>query len=125
MSFSYLLSEVRELIEAIVELDADHVLEEWNDVMLCALIWLSRFLPLGWVPLRSGMGRSSVIKFEARIAVWLEIYAHHGRTFRKEYMSGGSNYRKRHKVQTALRRAGQTDVDWQWVEARVGGFEAC
>ena len=119
----YLLGEVQELVEAVLELNLDHIREEWNDVMLCTLCWLAKFLPIGRVRFLPGMGLSSAKKFAGRRQVWKDIFAHHGTVFRKEYLIAGGNYRKRHKVQRVLALGEVHEVDWLWVEAWVGGFE--
>lgn len=125
MTFDYLLSEVSELAEAIRERSVAHTWEEWNDVMLCLMVWLARGLPFLWlVPIVPGLGLSSVRKFAARTQIWESILSHHGQEFRMELLQFGSNYRKQHKVARVLGMVGVTEVSWTWVEAKVGGFES-
>lgn len=124
MTLSYVLGEARELVEAAISLDIDATREEWSDVILCLLAWVSKFLPIGWMPFLPGFGLRAAKKFAARIEVWQEIFLHHGKVFRKEYQIQGGNYRKRVKVERVLAAGGfEGEIDWGWVESRVGGFE--
>jgi len=126
MTWAFCIGEMQELREAIAERDAAHAWEEWNDVTLCLLAWASEHFPvLGWMPILPGLGLLSAEKFAARISVWEDIFEHHGVQFRKEHLFAGSNYRKAHKVVRVLGLGGveESDVDLEWVEKRVGGFE--
>jgi hypothetical protein len=125
MTWEFVSGEFDELVEAIQERDIDHIREEWNDVTLCFQAWLSRVLPIGWVPIFPGLGLSSARKFAARRPVWHQIFDHHGVDFRKESLFDGSNFRKKHKVIRVLGRSGvlPEKVDLLWIESLVGGWE--
>lgn len=123
MTWAFCLSEMKELAEAVLEADLQHIHEEWNDVCICLQSWFAEYLPIGWTPILPGFGLFSARKFAARISVWQQIFAHHGVDFQKEFLFAGSNYRKRHKVSAVLRQGGCEEVDFEWVGTLVGGFE--
>jgi hypothetical protein len=124
MTIGYLLSEVHELIEAVLECSVDHIREEWNDVAFSVLCLVAQAYSAAdeWRVL-DGLGRSSCEKFLSRINVWVEICSHHGVNFDRESLAGGSNYRKRTKVSRVLGFHEVEDIDWVWVSTLVGGFE--
>ena len=124
MTVGYLMSEVRELIEATLEFSVDHIREEWNDVAFSALCLIAQAYPKAdeWKVL-DGLGKSSCDKFLARLDVWVKICSHHGVDFDRESLAGGSNYRKRTKVSRVMGFHGVEDIDWEWVSALVDGFE--
>lgn len=121
----YAFGEFLELIEAVREGDIAHVREEWSDVCLCTLAWLSEYIPLDWMPVLPGFGLMAARKFTARRAVWREIFDVHGVEFANLYLSNGGNYRKRHKVIKALALVGVSEeqVQWEQVSVLTGGFE--
>ena len=125
MSASHTWSEILELWEALWEGNADHVVEEWNDVMLCSLLLLSRWVPLRWMYVYPGFGHASVEKFLKRNETWADIFVHHGAVFHPRFTVGGSNFRKRYKVVRVLGNGGveEADIDWDVVRDMVGGFE--
>tara|TARA_Y100000034_G_C6878301_1_gene402031 strand:- start:872 stop:1297 length:426 start_codon:yes stop_codon:yes gene_type:complete len=125
MTWDFCMGELDELIEAVEERDASHVHEEWNDVLLCLLAWMSKYVPIDWMPIFPGFGLFSAHKFAARTSVWVQIFEHHGVSFNKVFLSEGSNFRKRHKVRRVLGLAGVApkEVDLVWVGNIVGGFE--
>jgi len=123
MTLRFVFGEFQELVEALGERDWRHVHEEWNDVTLCSQAWLAEYLPLDWTPILPGLGLFSAHKFAARTSVWEEIFDHHNVDFRMGCLKKGSNYRKAHKVTWALGQAGVLEVDFDWVENLVGGFE--
>ena len=121
----WLLGEVEELVEELRKGDLRGVREEWGDVAFVALILVYQLFPfLGGVPFLPGLGLWSCHKFLARFAVWEEICAHHDVVFEVDSLSGGSNYRKLHKVEQVLRYHGVKGVDVDWVRLHVGGFES-
>lgn len=124
MTWSFCWGEFKELVEAVVERDVAHIREEWNDVWFClwGLLGQATSRVWGWT-IPKGLGHSSCVKFDARINVWVEIAAHHGKPFMPETLKGGSNFRKRSKVRRILKAHGVEDIDWGWVEAMVLGFE--
>ena len=125
MTLDFILGEVEEMVAAAREGSLPHVWEEWNDVMLCTMCWVSQFVPFfQWMPILPGLGLSSVKKFAARVSTWEQIFAHHGLVFHMEYVCEGSNFRKQHKVKRVLALGGCSVPDLPWVETRVGGFEA-
>lgn len=125
MTWSFCFGEMKELVEAVRNADIDNAREEWNDVCVCVQAWLSEYLPIDWAPILPGLGLSSAQKFAARRAVWQQIFDHHGVYFHRKYLFKGGNYRKRHKVAFALAQGGLAgeEVDYEWVDTFVGGFE--
>lgn len=124
MTFSFLMGEVDELIEACRARKMHSIWEEWNDVWYCVWSWFFSYVPaIGFIPVVPGLGLSSVRKFQKRMDGWVHICEHHKVSFNKSHLFDGSNYRKKRKVARILSRHGVTSIDWGWIEATVGGWE--
>lgn len=126
MTWRFCWGEIRELAEAVQERDVSHIREEWNDVWFC--LWGMAGQATSWVrgwTIPKGLGHASCVKFAARIDVWVEICEKHDVVLHLPSLKEGSNFRKRSKVARILRahglRSGQ--MQWAWIEDRVGGFE--
>lgn len=121
MTLPYVLSEVKELLTAKTWSEA---YEEWNDVVLCTLLWLANKDECVYeVRLLPGLGRSTALKYIARLDVWRSIFALHGAVFATRYLAEGSNYKKLEKVRKALAHCGVYNVRVDEVAGIVGGFE--
>jgi len=122
MTPQYVWGEVKELLVEVAHLDKKGMREEWGDVVVCGLCCAARAVPaLDEVQLR-GAGRESAMKFMARFTIWSSIFTTCGVVFRKEYLAGGGNYRKQHKVGAALAMAGVDHPDFDSLTEIVGGW---
>ena len=104
MTWSYALGECRELGAEIRALNWGGIVDEASDSALCLQLALYHQLG-GRVDWPLLLGRRSARKFEARLQVWLEIFAREGLQFHKRYLIGGGNYARPEKVEAALRLA--------------------
>jgi hypothetical protein len=101
ITFSYWRGELNELLQALRKRDWENVLEEWSDVGCMTTLVLFQWgldLPMFW-------GRAACKKFAARVEIWKGIFAAGGGNFFPKYTVNGGNFRKEHKVLTALQMA--------------------
>ena len=101
VTISYILGEVRELLEA---RSWAEVREEASDVLCVAQVFVFQRAKgiFNWPML---VGDYSAKKFLGRIAVWEKIFAEQGLEFSLRYIREGSNYEKPAKVARALELA--------------------
>lgn len=101
MTISYILGEVRELLEA---KSLAEVREEASDVLCVSQMFVFQRTGriFNWPML---VGDYSARKFLNRIAVWEKIFAEQGLKFSLRYIREGSNYEKPAKVARALELA--------------------
>lgn len=122
MSWDYAKSEVRELLEV---RSLRELKNEWNDVVLCALLaaYAQGWLP-DWLPILPCLGLASVRKYEQRLRFWPLIFDKHNLRFDRKYLARGGNYERRRKVEAVLNWAAEDQdqelrIDWSWLERHV------
>jgi len=100
--FRHFLGEVLELIEAIQSMCWDDIVEEFGDSIMTFQLWL------GWnIPFDFEMILPLYVyrKFNMRMEVWRKIFAIEDLEFHNRYLVSGSNYNRKHKLESALRMA--------------------
>ena len=101
--FSSVRSEGKELISAIKNLDKENIKEELQDLSWTGQAYLHQRTGLNWPTV---FAAKSLDKYRDRAEVWKRIFENQGVEFNKDYLSGGSNYRKHSKIKKALANAG-------------------
>ena len=101
MSWAYVLGEVAELIESIINRDVTGIVNEACDVYTCACCAIYAQtginLPIFWT-------RTSLVWFQ-RVEVWKRILSEVGLSYKVEYLRYGSNYNRPHKVAKVIELA--------------------
>ena len=97
------LSEWRELAEALLHLDPEEVKEEWSDA--CFVTQVALWQRVGWLNAPIFCGMPAYRKWRSRQEVWKEIFRSHGLEFDQKYLWEGSNFQKPEKVRLALAAA--------------------
>ncbi|MFA5359042.1 MAG: 8-oxo-dGTP diphosphatase [Patescibacteria group bacterium] len=120
VGFIRVLSEVKELAEAIAKFNKKDIKEEWQDILHFVQLWLY------W---RFGLNQDvwrytgeSVKKFMERKAVWGKIYKYAGLTENVSNYVG--NYKKEEKVIKQLKNFGIDEITAKqiWETALVNNF---
>ena len=112
--FSYAQGEYEEFLEEIEKGDLDEAYAEYSDVEGHVAYWLWTNHRIQ-VPIYTGY---HVEKTRERIKIFNHLFNQYGLKFGPEYLKGGSNYEKVHKVRNALdaaandqRKSRTTDTD--------------
>lgn len=112
--FSYAQGEYEEFLEEIEKGDLDEAYAEYSDVEGHVAYWLWTNHRIQ-VPIYTG---KHVVKTRERIKIFNHLFNQYGLKFGPEYLKGGSNYEKVHKVRNALdaaandqRKSRTTDTD--------------
>lgn len=112
--FSYAQGEYEEFLEEIEKGDLDEAYAEYSDVEGHVAYWLWTNHRIQ-VPIYTGY---HVEKTRERIQIFNHLFNQYGLKFGPEYLKGGSNYEKVHKVRNALdaaandqRKSRTTDTD--------------
>ena len=93
MSLSYVVGEIFELIEAIVNLDWSEVVGEFLDVYSCSMCVLETYFGIN-VPI---VRNRSTIGWLRRQEIWREYLRRMGLKYDKKYLVNGGNYKKEYK----------------------------
>ena len=102
-AFGYVAEEVRELLLEILRLDFAAIREERQDVAYALQMWA--YQRMNWnLPVL--FADDSIRKFRERIETWKAIFAERQMGFHVDYLIGGANFTKPHKVVSAFRLAG-------------------
>ena len=114
--FAYAQGEYEEFLEEIEKGDLDEAYAEYSDVEGHVAYWLWTNHRIH-VPIYTG---THVTKTRARIQVFRNLFDMYGLAFGPQYLKGGSNYEKVHKVRNVLKLASRdqgkpevTDTDEQ------------
>ena len=119
LPWSYVVGEVKELRDELVKRDFDEAKKEFEDVVGCTFVYLTGITGVN-LPLVRHFGKGAAERWIARINVWKDIFNFHGVVFHKSVLTGGGNYRKRHKVEAALRKGGYNDeIKWDTLEVMI------
>lgn len=109
-------AEVRELWEEILKGNVDGIQEEYHDVCHHFSVWA---LGLGLdITLTKYFGLPSVEKTLGRIKIWEDIFSHHSLEWNRDYLDGGSNPKRKDKVEAKLIKAGvdASKIDWTYIQ---------
>jgi hypothetical protein len=117
--FSYSTGEMQELVEALRDMDKEGIKEEWQDVLYALQMYGHQNTGVDF-KLR-GVD-DTLEKFRNRRAIWQKLFGSKGLEFDKQYLQGGSNYRKPEKIRNAFRLAGHelSDDDLVAMEELIG-----
>jgi hypothetical protein len=100
---SHWFNESLEVLEALSRLQFSEAKLELQQVIFGCLIWLHQVTDIDFYL----WGCSDAVQeFYNRRKVWLEIFRLYDLEFRSEYLDGGSNFRRPHKIKAALKAAG-------------------
>lgn len=102
-SFSYVLGEMAEVLEALFKADISEMAMEisqvWYGLQMQWYQWTKwDFRLIGC--------KAMVDDFYARREIWKRIFGIYGKPFSSDYLVNGSNYNRPHKIQKALALAG-------------------
>ena len=95
--------ETLEVFEALVKLKFSEAYLELQQVIFGFSMWLYQKAEKDFQ--LYGCNKA-VEEFYNRRKVWLELFEMYSLTFKSEYLDGGSNYRRPHKIVQAFGRAG-------------------
>ena len=117
--FSYLTGEAKELAEALLSRKWPDIKEEASDTAYAAQILFDQATGLN-LPMVGT--RTAVDKFRARMAPWKTEFEEKGIPFSTNYLRGGSNHARPHKVRGAFSLAGHELPEGEEYEisARMG-----
>lgn len=129
ITIRYTLGEMKELWDELCKGDWIEARKELDDVGGCITLYVAQLT--GWnLPIIRGFGHGAIVRWIDRRKSWCAVFSHHGMVFHKRYLfcaktgTGGGNFRKRHKVEAALQRAGYTGpVDYDGLLPIVGYWE--
>lgn len=129
ITLSYTLGECRELWDEIKVLNWKEARAELDDVGGCLTLLIAQATGLN-LPILPGFGHGAVVRWIERRKTWERIFSVYGMVFHRSFLfdpttgQGGGNFRKRHKVESALRRAGYLgSVDYDGLLSIVGNWE--
>jgi phosphoribosyl-ATP pyrophosphohydrolase len=116
---SYTTGEMKELAEALVNRDKAGIKEEWQDVLYALQLLAHQRTGLDF---RLRGVDDALGKFRDRFDTWERLFDSRGVEFDKDYLTGGSNYRKPEKIRNACRLAGHelSDDDLREMESLTG-----
>ena len=101
---SHVVSEVKELLEEIRDLNPGGIVEEWDDSAMTAQLWLHCATGWDW---SMWVSERTLRKCNKRMRVWALIFRLHGLEFSPRYLCKGANYRRESKRDAALWAAWQ------------------
>ena len=115
LDFEYVKGEWNEFVDEVRNKNYAAAYDEWEDTTGCFLVWLTGKTGIS-LPILPGFGLGAVVRWHERLITWEIIFGKHGVDFDKKYLVNGGNYRKRHKVEKALRLAGyEGEIEWGWI----------
>jgi len=100
---SHGFNESLEVLEALSRLQLREARLELQQVIFGCSMWLYQLTGKDFYLWGCN---DAVQEFYNRRKVWLEIFKLYDLEFKSEYLDGGSNFRRTHKIKEALRQAG-------------------
>lgn len=104
LDWEYTWGEYIEFWDEVKKRNWSEARKEWDDLTGCTLVWFTGVTGIS-LPLLPLCGKGAAKRWKSRLVKWELIFESHDVEFDRRYLSGGGNYRKKHKVTKALRAA--------------------
>lgn len=107
------LGEIKETLEALVKLDLKEAKAEFQQVLWGIQVLVHQATGLDF---KIRFCDATVKEGVSRRKVWVKIFEFYDLRFHNDYLTGGSNFRRYKKIQSALSKAGVIVDDKQAIQ---------